>query len=68
MTFALGLASVFIFNGSLKYSDEIPADLPKTQSESSVIVFPRHLEEMPPVSRGRIYPRYEIQKKTKLPK
>lgn len=40
MTFALGLASVFLFNGSLKYSDEIPVNLPKVQSESPLIVIP----------------------------
>ena len=39
MTFAIGLASVFVFNGSLKFSDEISVDLPKVQFESSLIVF-----------------------------
>jgi hypothetical protein len=34
MTFALGLASVFMFNGSLQFSDEIPVNLPKVQSKS----------------------------------
>ena len=34
MTFALGLASVFAFNSSLKSSDEVFVDLPKAHSES----------------------------------
>lgn len=34
MTFALGLASVFVFNGSLKYSDEVLVNLPKVKSSS----------------------------------
>ncbi len=41
MTFALGLASVFMFDGSLKSSNEIPVNLPKVQSESPIIVFPK---------------------------
>ncbi len=32
MTFALGLASVFVFNGTLQFSDEIPVNLPQVQS------------------------------------
>ncbi|HXG83512.1 MAG TPA: hypothetical protein VNI84_05725 [Pyrinomonadaceae bacterium] len=39
MTFALGLASVFMSNGSLNYSNEIIVELPKSQSESPIIVF-----------------------------
>ncbi len=34
MTFALGLASVFVFNGSLKYSDEVSVNLPQAESSS----------------------------------
>jgi len=41
MTFAFGLASVFVINGSLKDSDEIRVDLPEIESESPVIVFPK---------------------------
>ncbi len=40
MTFAFGLASVFVFNGSLKLADEVPVGLPSVQSESPIIVFP----------------------------
>lgn len=47
MTFAVGLASVFVFNGSLKYSDEVPVNLPKTNSGDAIVVFPRCLYEMP---------------------
>ena len=32
MTFALGLASVFVFKGTVQLSDEIPVDLPQVQS------------------------------------
>ena len=34
MTFALGLASVFMLNGSLKFSDEVYVNLPRTESGS----------------------------------
>ncbi|HXH69954.1 MAG TPA: hypothetical protein VNI60_06350 [Pyrinomonadaceae bacterium] len=34
MTFALGLASVFLSNGSLKYSDEVSVNLPRVKSSS----------------------------------
>jgi len=41
MTFALGLASVFVFSGSLKFSDEVPVNLPKTQSDSVIFITPK---------------------------
>ena len=47
MTFTLGLASVFAFNGSLKFSDEILVNLPETESGDVVIVFPKCRFEMP---------------------
>lgn len=34
MTFAFGLASIFLLNGSLKYSDEISVNLPQVKSSS----------------------------------
>jgi hypothetical protein len=40
MTFTLGLASVFLFFGSLKSSGEIDIDLPKVQSDSPIIISP----------------------------
>ena len=40
MTFALGLASVFMFNGSLQFSDEIYVNSPHIQSETPLIVIP----------------------------
>jgi hypothetical protein len=39
MTFAIGLASVFVLNGSLKFSEEIPVNLPKVKFEPSTIFF-----------------------------
>jgi hypothetical protein len=47
MTFTLGLASVFAFNGLLKYSDEIPVKLPKVENGEVLVVFPRYGSEMP---------------------
>lgn len=47
MTFALGLASVFVSNGSLQLSDEIPVNLPETKSENVLIVLPLCRSEMP---------------------
>ncbi|MGI8786417.1 MAG: hypothetical protein ACR2HG_01465 [Pyrinomonadaceae bacterium] len=41
MTFALGLASVFVFNGSLKYSDEVFVNLPKVESDSVIFITPK---------------------------
>jgi hypothetical protein len=39
MTFTLGLAVVFVFNGTLKSSDEIKVNLPKVQCDSPTIIF-----------------------------
>ncbi len=39
MTFALGLASVFVFTGSLKYSNEVGVDLPKVDFKPQTIIF-----------------------------
>ncbi len=50
MTFALGLASVFISDGSL-YSDKIYVDLPKTNSGEIIIIFPRY-GELPSTGAG----------------
>jgi hypothetical protein len=47
-TFAIGLASVFAFNGLLKYSDEIYVDLPKVNSDSIILVYPKCRFEIPP--------------------
>ncbi len=49
MTFALGLAIVFMSNGSLQFSDEILVNLPQTESESEnvLIVFPLCRSERP---------------------
>ncbi len=47
MTFALGLASVFFFYGSLKESDEIKVELPKVQSDSVIFVTPKRRLCMP---------------------
>lgn len=47
MTFALGLASVFIMNGSLQFSDEVLVNLPETESGEILIVYPKYAEETP---------------------
>ncbi len=39
MTFAFGLASVFVFNDSLKFSNEISVNLPKVDFEPQTIIF-----------------------------
>lgn len=47
LTFALGLASVFVFNGSLKTSIEIYVDVPKTETGEVIVVFPKCRFQMP---------------------
>ncbi len=49
MTFAFGLASVFMINGSLQVSDEVYVDLPKVHYEPSTIFFslPENQSEIP---------------------
>ncbi len=54
MTFVVGLASVFLFNGTLRYSNEISVDLPEFQSESPIIIFPIE-EEFIPYCDGNIF-------------
>ena len=39
MTFVFGLASVFVFNSSLKYSDDVSIELTQFHSESPVFLF-----------------------------
>jgi len=66
MTFAFGLASVFVFSGSLKLANEVPVDLLNVQSESPIIVFPRYMEEMPwgggSACSGKTFERFPIQR------
>ena len=47
MTFALGLASVFMMNDSFQFSNQVYVNLPKTKSENVLIVFPLCRSEMP---------------------
>lgn len=49
MMFAFGLASVFVFEGSLQPSNEIPVNLPEVQFETSTIIFslPKNQSESP---------------------
>lgn len=47
MTLAFGLASVFMFNGSLKESDEIKVELPKVQSDPVIFITPKKRICMP---------------------
>lgn len=46
ITFAFGLASVFMLSGSLQSSDEIPVNLPKSVSDEIIVVFSRYSKEM----------------------
>ena len=66
ITFAFGLASVFVFDGSLKLADEVLVDLPSVQSESPIIVFPRYTKEMPwsggSACSGKTFERFPMQK------
>ncbi len=39
LTFTLGLASVFVFGNSLKYSNEVNVDLPKVNFKPKTILF-----------------------------
>jgi hypothetical protein len=48
-TFAFGLASVFVFNGSLKYSDEVPVNLPKVKTDNVIVVSPKRSIEIPKI-------------------
>ncbi|MEO6588306.1 MAG: hypothetical protein ABIP06_03165 [Pyrinomonadaceae bacterium] len=52
MTLTLGLASVFILNGSLQISDEIFVHLPQIKSDSPVIVYPQTDKFFPDDSGG----------------
>jgi hypothetical protein len=47
MTFALGLAGVFAFHNTLKFSNKIYVDTPQTETGDVLVVFPRCLFEMP---------------------
>ncbi len=47
MTFALGLACVFAYYNSLKFSDEIYVDTPKTEKGEVMVVFPKCRFQMP---------------------
>lgn len=47
MTFTLGLASVFAFHGTLKLSDEVFVNTPKTETGDVIVIFPRCVFEMP---------------------
>ena len=46
MTFALGLASVFMLNGSLQFSDEVFVNLPEINNEI-ILVHPKLASEIP---------------------
>ena len=41
LTFALGLASVFMIDGSLNNSGEIQVDLPTVHSDSIIVITPK---------------------------
>lgn len=42
ITFTVGLASVFMMNGSLQTSDEIFVNLPQIESDSPIVVYPEY--------------------------
>jgi hypothetical protein len=41
MAFVFGLASVYLFNGSLNSTDEIRVNLPTAQSDSVIFIKPK---------------------------
>jgi len=47
LTFALGLASVWLINGSRYGLIEVPVNLPQTKSGEVIVVFPRYSSEIP---------------------
>jgi len=52
LTLALGLASVYMFNGTLKNAAGIEIELPKFQSESVIFVTPKSRLCMPSGGHG----------------
>ena len=52
MALALGLASVGFVNWLSEYWSEVPVELPKVESNSSIIVFPREDRFIPKVDYG----------------
>ena len=55
MTFTLGLASIFAFHGTLKLSDEVEVNLPKTATGEVIVVLPKCKFEIPN-GNARRYP------------
>ena len=47
MTFALGLASFWMFDGLMSGLIETPVDLPKVKTDNVIVIFPRYSKEMP---------------------
>lgn len=53
LTFAFGLASVFLLNGSLKFSDEVYVNLPKVESSSVIeVITKENRKGFEPVGHG----------------
>ncbi|MDQ3322487.1 MAG: hypothetical protein M3525_08685 [Acidobacteriota bacterium] len=52
ITFALGLASVFAYYNTWKFSDEIYVNLPETASGEVIVVFPRCRFQIPDTEGG----------------
>lgn len=46
ITFAFGLANVFVLNGSLQFSDEISVNLPEAKSARIIWVYPKLSDEI----------------------
>ena len=46
LTFAFGLASVWMIDGLSKGLLEVPTNLPKVKTDNVIVVFPRYTKEM----------------------
>ncbi|MGI8468564.1 MAG: hypothetical protein ACR2N3_08930 [Pyrinomonadaceae bacterium] len=46
MTFTLGFAGVWMFNGMTKGFLDVSVELPKVQSENVLVVFPKKCDEI----------------------
>jgi len=66
LAFTIGLASVFMSNGSLKFSDEIFVDLPQIQSDSVIFITPKKHICMPFGGGSHANPSQEFIEEWKL--
>ena len=59
ITFTLGLASVFMLNGSLQISDEIPINLPRTVFGETIVISPKYSKEITKIERSIMCKRFD---------